>query len=221
MLVQRVVAPIRRQVADQVRQAIIQTRFKPAQRLTERELAELTGVSRPTIREALQQLAAEGLVTTEPGKGWVVAALSRSEAEDLYAVRALIEGLAGRLFVERAPDEAVRELQDAVKVIEQTFGEDSDMAAMTAAKEHFYGILFAGTQSETIRSTIAGLHARVSILRARSLSYKGRPKESKKEIKAIIDCIVRRDADGAAVACSAHVESAARWAFAHFSVATG
>ena len=57
----RVAAPLREQVVDVLRQAILDFRLKPGQRLIERELVEQTGVSRTTIREVLRQLAAEGL----------------------------------------------------------------------------------------------------------------------------------------------------------------
>ena len=76
--VNRVAAPVREQVLEQLRQAIVEMRLKPEQRLVERELIEQTGVSRTTIREVLRQLAAEGLVTTIPHKGTVVASPSNS-----------------------------------------------------------------------------------------------------------------------------------------------
>src|ERR1700730_10311746 len=90
--VERVAAPLRDQVLDGLRQAIVEQRLPPGQRLIERELVEQIGVSRTTIREVLRQLTAEGLVTTIPQKGAVVAAPSPEEAADLYEVRAALEG---------------------------------------------------------------------------------------------------------------------------------
>src|SRR6478735_9922967 len=100
----RVAAPLREQVLDVLRQAILDFRLKPGQRLIERELIEQTGVSRTTIREVLRQLAAEGLVTTIPQKGTVVASPSVERAAELYEVRAVLEGMAARQFAERATD---------------------------------------------------------------------------------------------------------------------
>src|ERR671930_1642149 len=94
MRVGRVAAPLREQVLDVLRQAILDFRFKPGQRLIERELIEQIGVSLTTVREVLRQLAAEGLVTTIPQKGAIVASPSRADAEDLYEVRAALEALA-------------------------------------------------------------------------------------------------------------------------------
>jgi DNA-binding GntR family transcriptional regulator len=96
-------APLRKQVRDVLRAEIVSMRFKPGQRLLERELCELTGVSRTVIREALRALEAEGLVNVIPGKGPSVAPqVELEEARGLYETRAVLEGLAGRNFVERA-----------------------------------------------------------------------------------------------------------------------
>ena len=69
----RVAAPLREQVLELLRDDIVEQRLEPGHRLIERELIEQIGVSRTTIREVLRQLAAEGLVTTIPQKGAVVA----------------------------------------------------------------------------------------------------------------------------------------------------
>ena len=105
--VQRVAAPLREQVLDLLRQAIVEHRLKPGQRLIERELVEQIGVSRTTIREVLRQLAAEGLVATIPQRGAVVAIPTAEEAAELYEVRAALESLAARRFVEHASDSQV------------------------------------------------------------------------------------------------------------------
>jgi DNA-binding GntR family transcriptional regulator len=75
----RTPAPIRSHVVDNLGRAILDRRFAPSQRLVERELVELTSVSRTIIREALRELAAERLVTTIPNKGTVVAQISAGQ----------------------------------------------------------------------------------------------------------------------------------------------
>ena len=143
--VNRVAAPVREQVLEQLRQAIVEMRLKPEQRLVERELIEQTGVSRTTIREVLRQLAAEGLVTTIPHKGTVVASPSIESAAELYEVRAVLEGMAARQFAERATDLNMRALRRAFEGIEKRArsGEASSQA-MLEAKKRFYDALFDG-----------------------------------------------------------------------------
>jgi DNA-binding GntR family transcriptional regulator len=100
--VRREAAPLRSQVVDLLRRAIVGAEFAPGERLTERVLCERFAVSRTVVREALRQLESEGLVTTVPQRGPVVAVLSAADAASLYEVRALLEALAGRAFAERA-----------------------------------------------------------------------------------------------------------------------
>src|SRR5262245_10208805 len=87
----RVAAPLREKVVVALRQAIMDFQLKPGQRLVEREIIERLGVSRTTVREALRELASEGLVTVVPQKGAVVSTPTLDAAEDLYEVRASLE----------------------------------------------------------------------------------------------------------------------------------
>lgn len=205
--VERTPAPVRAQVLDNLRQAIIERQFAPGQRLIERELVELTGVSRTSVREALRELAAEGLVTAVPNKGTVVASVSAKEAGQLYEVRSALEALAGRLFVQHASQAQRNALVKSLQRIERLATKN---APVLAAKDAFYDVLFEGGGNEALRSVVAALHARVSLLRWLSLSVPGRPAESVAELRAIVDAVLADDADAAARACSRHVEQAGR-----------
>jgi DNA-binding GntR family transcriptional regulator len=210
--VQRVAAPLREQVLDLLRQAIVEHRLKPGQRLIERELVEQIGVSRTTIREVLRQLAAEGLVATIPQRGAVVAVPTDEEAAELYEVRGALESLAARRFVEHASDSQVRALRAAFTKVHEVMsvGDDADVLAMIQAKDHFYDVLLKGSGNRAIHQILSGLTARVSVLRATSMSRPGRALQSLTELQAIVDAVERRDADAAAEACAHHVEMAAK-----------
>ena len=93
--VAREAASLRCLVENRLRAAIGNGTFKPGQRLIERELCEQTGVGRTSIREALRQLEAEGLVTTIPHRGPVVSTITVEEARQLYELRALLERFDG------------------------------------------------------------------------------------------------------------------------------
>src|SRR3954451_11087538 len=110
----RVAAPLREQVLDVLRQAMLDFRLRPGQRLIEHELIEQIGVSRTTIREVLRELEAEGLVTTIPQKGAIVVVPSPEEAAELYEVRSALEQLVVKNFVERATDEQIAELRQGL-----------------------------------------------------------------------------------------------------------
>jgi DNA-binding GntR family transcriptional regulator len=199
------VSPVRTQVAENLRQAILSRQFSPGQRLVERELVEATGASRTSVREALRELAAEGLVTSIPNKGTVVTEVTRDEARQLYELRSGLEALAGRLFVERATEEEVAELESAFGVIEEAYRLSS---GTLAAKDAFYEVLFRGARNEQLRQVAVGLHARVTYLRSFSLAQPGRLADSLEELRAIMDAVKSRDADAVARACLYHIKRA-------------
>jgi len=210
--VQRVAAPLREQVLDLLRQAIVEHRLKPGQRLIERELVEQIGVSRTTIREVLRQLAAEGLVATIPQRGAVVAVPTAEEAAELYEVRAALESLAARRFVEHASESQVAALRAAYEEVARVMsvGDAADTLAMIQSKDLFYDVLLKGSGNRAIHSILSGLTARVSVLRATSMARPGRAQQSLSELEAIVVAIENGDADAAADACARHVEMAAR-----------
>src|ERR1700686_5644390 len=114
-------APLRRQVLHELRQSIIAGRLNPGERLIERELIAMMGVSRTVIREALRQLESEGLVAIVPNKGPIVRTLTVEEARDIYAIRAVLAGLAARPFVEQTDDAQIARLEQALSVVEKAY----------------------------------------------------------------------------------------------------
>jgi DNA-binding GntR family transcriptional regulator len=209
MRVGRVAAPLRDQVLEIVRGAILDFRYKPGQRLIERELIEQIGVSRTTIREVLRELDAEGLVTTIPQKGAIVVVPTPEEAADIYDVRGSLEALAARRFVERATDAEVAALRAAVEEFEHVVDGGADTRALLRAKDAIYDVLLEGAGSPAIRSILGGLQARVRMLRAASLSQPGRPQRSVAEMRRLCDAVEARDGDAAAEACLTHITRAA------------
>jgi GntR family transcriptional regulator, trigonelline degradation regulator len=198
--VQRLAAPLRQQVVDNLRQAIIDGRLAPGARLTERELTDMMRVSRTVVREALRQLESEGLIAIIPNKGPVVRALTLAEAKDLYQIRAVLEGLAARLFTEHASDEQVKRLSAALDVVIKAYaGEDAQQVLDT--KNRFYDVLFEGAGSETLSTMLNTLHARIWRWRAVGLSHPERSaqrsKESVRNLRAMLGAIRKRDADAA------------------------
>lgn len=205
----RQASTIRTMVEDKVRSAILSGHFKPGQRLVERELCELIGVGRTSIREALRQLEAEGLVQTIPHRGPVVATMEYEEAEQLYAIRALLEGYAGQQFAERGTPEQMKQLDAAVAALEDAV-RNPDQKQLLDAKNLFYSTLMDGSGNIFVRQTLTLLHNRINILRATSMMQEGRLEHSMSEIRDIQSAIKQRDGARAAAACRYHIESAAR-----------
>ena len=93
---------LREQTVSVLLEAIINGMFRPGEKLVERTLAGRTGVSLTSIREALGQLEAEGLLRRVLGKEMHVTQLSEVEALAIYEARAILESAMARLYAERA-----------------------------------------------------------------------------------------------------------------------
>lgn len=206
----RVAAPLRDQVLDVVRQGILDFQLKPGQRLVERELMEQLGVSRATVREVVARLESEGLVTTIPQRGAIVAVLTVREAADIYEMRVALEALAVRHFVERATAEQVRRIRAAFEVLANIPETETDNLLRLRAKDAFYKALLEGAASPALTQTLTGLQSRVRLLRQTSLSVPGRAQQTVDEIRAIVEAIEARDAEAASAACARHVRNAAK-----------
>lgn len=96
--------------ADLIREAIVAGRAVPGQRLKEEELAHELGLSRTPIREALHLLQAEGLVEAAPNRGATVRSYEVADLEDMYGLRALLEGQAAQRAAVKATEAHLAEL---------------------------------------------------------------------------------------------------------------
>jgi DNA-binding GntR family transcriptional regulator len=207
----RVAAPLREQVMEVLRDAILNFQLTPGQRLIERELMDLTGVSRTTIREVLRELSAQGLVTTVPQRGVIVVIPSAEDARELYDIRALLEAELVRLFVQNADDGQVAQLRTIVEDLEAAARAGLGAADVLKAKDLFYAALGKGGGNTNLSAMLSQVQARVSLVRASSLaSSEGRPLAAAQEMSEVVRAIEKRDAAAAQAAIRAHVESAAR-----------
>ena len=206
----RVAAPLRDQVSSALRQAIVERELPPGQRLVERELVDRLQVSRATVRESLRELEAEGLVTVIPQRGAVVASISLQEAADIYEARAAIESLLVRRFVERAGDEYLERLASAVDALREATVGGQPIREILNVKSRFYDVLVDGADSAILATMLSSLQARVSLLRARSLTHE-RPADGEPGRGADAGQGHHgRDAGEAARLCAEHVRNAAR-----------
>ncbi|MGU3497041.1 GntR family transcriptional regulator [Xanthobacteraceae bacterium A53D] len=205
----RQAATLRLIVEDKMRSAIASGLFKPGQRLVERELCELIGVGRTSVREALRQLEAEGLVQTIPHRGPIVSTISPDEARQLYEIRALLEGYAGRQFAEHGSPEAVARLKAAAADLNEA-AKSRDRSRLIGAKTHFYKVLMEGAGNVFAAQFLTSLHNRITLLRFTSMTQEGRLTQSMREIRAIVDAIAAGDGPAAEASCRRHIEEAAK-----------
>jgi DNA-binding GntR family transcriptional regulator len=211
--IERIAAPLRHSVTEGIRYAIAVGRFKGGDRLPERILCEMTGVSRTLVREALRQLESEGRIEVVPYRGPVVARVTAEQVEGIYQVRAKLEGLAFQLFAERATVEQRDALVDAFKKLKRSI-KDSDPLARLHAKDHFYECVMEGAGNQALRESLRLLNARALLLRARSLRAPGRVTTSLLELSELMDALSAKNGNRARILAERHIRNAAAVAIA-------
>lgn len=111
--------PVRERAYEFLKDSILSGRFSPGERLTEEHLAKALGISRTPIREALHKLESEGLIKPLATRGFVASQDSREEVEELFEIRAVLEGYALRVICGRITDALLGTLEEAVTKAEQ------------------------------------------------------------------------------------------------------
>jgi DNA-binding GntR family transcriptional regulator len=213
-------APLRGKIISALRRAIETGALRPGARLVERDLCAQLNVSRTSLREALRELESEGVLIQTGARGLSVAILTRAEAENAYRIRAVLEALVARQFVERAPEQALQCLLQDADALKAAY-RDGVVERILTTKRQFYDRLCAGAQNALAFDIIGRLVLRTSGLRSRSMARPARQRQSVTEIDAIVDAIRARDADVAAQAAAQHVENSMRSAFSAEAEAAG
>ena len=214
-----VAAPLRKQVIDRLRDAIVSFEYAPGERLVERDLCDRFGVSRTVIRESLRHLEAEGLVRLVANHGPVVSKTTPEEARGLFEVREVLEALAARLCAEHSTPGQKKQLLRALSQVKHAY-EHGDLPAQLKAKDRFYELLCEGSQNPVITTMLRSIHARVQVLRAVSLGSPGRTERSLSEIGDVVAAIEAGDGELASRLAALHVRNAESSALARLAEAS-
>jgi DNA-binding GntR family transcriptional regulator len=194
---------------ERVRSAILEFRFQPGARLTERDLCGQLGVSRSVVREVLRHLETEGLVQTIPHHGPVVARLDREAAAQIYEIRGLLEASAAHAAAERADARAIEKMGVAMTDIERAYSAQ-DHRAVLAATTRFYETMFLCGGKTVAWEMVQRLNGRISRLRAMTIASADRHVTGPAQMHKIYDAICRHDPQSAEIACREHVARAAK-----------
>ena len=178
--------------------------YKPGDRLVESELAERFGVSRTPIREALQRLETQSLLTRD-GRSLIVASLDHNQLAELYVVRTELEGLAARLAAKHATPEEVRVLQEMLAEDQALL---DDPAALARANRRFHKQIHLASHNRYLVQQLDLVHRSMALLATTSLAVDGRGEKALEEHAVIVDAIGRGDGDAAYQALKDHISRA-------------
>jgi DNA-binding GntR family transcriptional regulator len=158
--------PLHEEVTNRLRDMIVSLRLPPGERIQELEVAQLLGVSRTPVREAIKVLTAEGLVELLPLRGAIVKAFSAKDARDMLEVIALLETYAGERACQADPARinAILQMHQEMKRL----FEARQRLAYFALNQRIHEALIALADNDTLSMTHATLSKRM-----RSLRYSG------------------------------------------------
>lgn len=216
MKVARPTKTLRELALGNLRDAILDGVFKPSDRLVERDLCEQLGVSRTIVREVLRHLESEGLVSTQLGKGPIVAPLDSDIAQQIYEVRGALEAMAAQLCAESDDPSIVPALEAALANIHDGYIQ-ADQAKVLNSTSDFYRVMFSKVNRHVARDIVNMLTVRINHLRSMTIQTGNRDVNGPAEMAAIVEAIKARDGARAYRAAADHVVSAAAIAMGIFA----
>lgn len=178
--------------------------LRPGERLNEVVIAESLGISRGPLREAIQRLASEGILTIVTHKGAYVHSVTEADLRELYELRIAIESYALRLGADRATDEQIAQLRAELDRTRDIL-EDSDAPYPSKIDIHEQFVSLAHNQA--LRTQTQEIYAQLRLARARSGNDPNRARAAYKEHVAILERITERDGRGAADLMEQHLKS--------------
>lgn len=226
----QVVRP-RKQVEHQIKQAILEGEFTQGDKLpSENELAEMFGVSRPTIREALQSLAVAGLIHKIPGAGGGsfvksvnheslgrmlydsmsnILALGALNIEEVMSVRRLLDIPVARLAAEHRTDADLVSIRAVLNKQRSISLSDPDVPQLDAS---FHSAIAEASGNRLLAAFVAALHQVTRPAQYLELSD-DLARSTLRQHKAVLRAIEARDADAAGRAMEQHLDYVARFTY--------
>ncbi|RKY02478.1 MAG: hypothetical protein DRP55_02805 [Spirochaetes bacterium] len=200
----------RRSLKDEVlkslKSLILRDEYAPGERIVIDSLARRLGVSTTPVREALNYLAAQGLLVFEPHKGFILKKWNKKEIEDLMMLRMCLEKMAIRLFIENGFEKNFEKLKSKVEEMKSCL-KNQDIDKMSICNTDFHNIIVKGSGNNELCNVMSSLGKKLYRVRMLSITFSGRFEESFKEHMRIFDAIRKKDVIEAQKAEEEHINN--------------
>ena len=206
---------LRNVVAERMRSAILEGNYKPGEWMRQERIAKELGVSQMPVREALKELASEGLIEHVPYRGARVVDISANDVEDIYALRAFLESRAAGFATSQITPEEIAELKQLHAEIER-YSAPEHLAQYRELNRRFHELIFTASRRDYLIRNLKLLWAAFPTMlmgnypRTASQPLVGRDNVDLLEHAAIIDALEKGNANTAQKAMKEHIESVMR-----------
>jgi DNA-binding GntR family transcriptional regulator len=199
-------SPLTQLVVVNLRERILGGALQPGERLVEGRLSEELAVSRMPVREALRQLAAEGLVTIEPRRGASVTQFGAAQMRELVEVRANLEGLNAKLAAKRYDPKQIEALE-RILAEGTRLAESDDLPKLMQLNQEFHEELCNIAANSVLQELMRSLRDRTALLFAPINRDRG--KQNWEEHAAILRAVIKADGELASLLATRHVYNSA------------
>ena len=195
---------LRAQVFMRIRQDILWGRYRSGDELTEAALGAELGVSRTPVREALRQLALEGLVELIPNKGAFVTGISAKDVNDIYMIRSRLEGLCARWAAEYITDEQLEAMEETM-YLSQYHTQKEHYEQVFELDGRFHELLYTASHSRILAHELSDFHQYVQMVRKLSIADRIRSRKTNEEHQRILEALRIHDKDLAEKLATQHI----------------
>jgi DNA-binding GntR family transcriptional regulator len=196
-------------VYKSIKDAILSLKLRPGSPLVEDELARQLGTSKTPVRDALLALERDGLVVKVPYKGTHVAELTPADTIEIFELRSVLEGLAGRLATHAI---TATDLEEAERLLDAADAARmrGDLAEASALGEKFHRVIIRRAPNRRLGPILENLDSQMRRLRLLSNRFAGRLEVSAREHRAILAALRSGDPAQVEQALRGHLESVLR-----------
>jgi len=184
-------------VFDYLKKAIIDQTIEPGSRLVESKIADMLGISRTPLREALHKLEREEWIEKIPSGGFQVVTLTHDDIEQTFGIRSVLEAYAAKLAAENYNTKDLYPLEKKMKEFQQCLEKEHDYVKLQKINTQFHDYLYALSKSPKLIKMINQLRAHISRFRQIILKQKEYAQKSNDDHIKMVEAIKKRD--GAAV----------------------
>ncbi|WP_297591624.1 GntR family transcriptional regulator [Roseibium sp.] len=180
------------ELVDRLRHLIIEGELKPGEKLSEKELSEMFGVSRTPLREALKVLGKEGLVNLVPNRGATVSKLTLADLEEAFPVMGALESVSGELACANITDQEIEQLERLHKEMISKY-EAEDLSAYFKLNEAIHQLILEAARNPTLSEMQRSLSGRIRRARYMANMSPARWAKAVAEHEAILAAVKERN----------------------------